>query len=76
MEYVVQWPYRSSLGGPWQAGERVTLDDDTAAAISRDSPGVLLLVAEAQALGLTPPDGPPADRMVKTARRRGGSSGQ
>jgi len=59
MEYIVNWPYRSSLGGPWQAEDRITLDDATAEAINRDSPGVLSPVAVV-----------PKDRMVKSSRTR------
>lgn len=60
MEYIVNWPYRSSYGGPWQAGDRVTLTAEHAAQINRDSPGVLS------------PSTPPAaqDRMVKAGRTR------
>jgi hypothetical protein len=43
-QYRVQWKYKSSLGGPWRAGETVALDDDRAADIGRDSPGVLALL--------------------------------
>lgn len=60
MEYIVNWPYRSSLGGPWQAGDKVTLDADVAAAIGRDSPGVL-----------SPAEVVKQDRMVKGSRTRG-----
>lgn len=59
MEYIVNWPYRSSLGGPWQGGDRITLDDATAAAINRDSPGVL-----------SPAEVAKQDRMVKGSRTR------
>ena len=59
MEYIVNWPYRSSLGGPWQGGDRITLDDAVAEAINRDSPGVL-----------SPAEVVKADRMVKSSRTR------
>ena len=59
MEYIVNWPYRSSLGGPWQGGDRITLDDAVAEAINRDSPGVL-----------SPAEAVKADRMVKSSRTR------
>jgi hypothetical protein len=59
MEYLVNWSYRSSLGGPWQAGERITIDPALADAINRDSPGVL-----------SPAETVRADRMVKTSRTR------
>jgi hypothetical protein len=42
-QYLVRWKYKSSLGGPWRAGEVVALDDERAADIGRDSPGVLAL---------------------------------
>ena len=41
MEYQVQWRYFSSLGGPWQKGDVVEMDEPLAEAINRDSPGVL-----------------------------------
>lgn len=40
-DYIVQWKYRSGLGGPWLGGERVGLDEKQADAINNDSPGVL-----------------------------------
>lgn len=39
--YVVQWKYKSGLGGPWMEGDVVQLDDPVAEAINNDSPGVL-----------------------------------
>jgi hypothetical protein len=65
--YIVQWSYTSGIGGPWAAGEIVTLDADRAVAINQDSPGVLVEVGAV-------PDGPipeARDRMVKKAHRRG-----
>lgn len=59
MEYVVNWPYRSSLGGPWQAGDKVTLDVSVAETINRDSPGVL-----------SPAEVAKQDRMVRSSRTR------
>lgn len=46
MQYVVQWKYKSSLGGPWQAGEVIELEEELAEAVNRDSVGVLLPAAE------------------------------
>ena len=42
-KYVVQWSYKSGIGGPWGAGAVVNLDDDVAEAINKDSPDVLVL---------------------------------
>lgn len=60
-KYTVQWRYSSSLG-QFAQGDVVELDDELAAAINRDSPGVLARIVE----------GPPADRMIKRARKRAG----
>lgn len=68
-EWTVQWDYASSIGGPWSAGEVVTLDEETAAHVNRSSPGVLVRKPAAG-------DGPPHDRMVKAARKRGVSDGE
>ena len=59
--YQVQWDYRTSSLGPWQAGDVVELDEETAAYVQRDSPGVLQLL-----------DDEPLrqDRMVRRARQR------
>lgn len=59
--YVVRWAYRSSLGGPWQAGDTITLTDAEAEAINRDSPGVL----EAQT---SAPAAPQQHRQVRRGR--------
>ncbi len=59
--WVVQWPYSSSLGGPWAAGEAVELDAETAAHVNRTS-----VAADGPAAG------PPADRMVRKAKARSG----
>ena len=61
--YVFNWRYRSSYGAGL-AGEEVDLDEATAEAINRDSPGVLSEV-ETRAM-----DAPPSDRMVKRPRTR------
>lgn len=45
-KFKMQWNYRSSLGGPWFKGDQVELDEVTAEAVNRDSPGVLKSVAE------------------------------
>lgn len=47
--YVVQWRYKSGLGGPWQAGEVVELTAEAAAAVNVDSPGVLQAEGTAEA---------------------------
>jgi hypothetical protein len=47
MKYLVQWKYKSSLGGPWMKGDVVEIDDRLADAVNRDSPGVLKPAAEA-----------------------------
>lgn len=67
-EYIVQWNYGSSYGGPWTAGETVNLDEQRAADINRDSPGVLLPKVEMRAV-----DAPPQDRMVKAPGRKRGA---
>ena len=50
-KYTVQWKYRSSLGGPWDKGQEVELNDADAEAINRDSPGVLKLKAPSTGSG-------------------------
>ena len=70
-EYIVQWNYVSSLGGPWAAGERVTLSPERAGDINRDSPGVLVLYEPEPDLPPRPPDAPPLDRMQRNPRKRG-----
>ncbi len=42
MKYLVQWNYKSSLGGPWVAGQMVDVSLQVAEAVNRDSPGVLV----------------------------------
>lgn len=64
-EYLVQWDYSSSWGGPWVKGQRVSLHPDVAAGCNRDSPGVLIEV------GAIEEAAPPNDRMVKRAQHRG-----
>src|SRR3972149_10085420 len=39
--YEIAWNYASSYGGPWMAGDKVQLDEDVAAMVNSDSPGVL-----------------------------------
>lgn len=71
MKYQVQWDYRSSIGGPWKAGDVVALHPDLATAINYDSPVVLKPYEEApQDLSIPLPGA--KDRMTKTANRRGG----
>ncbi len=71
-KYTVQWPYRSNIGGPWGTGGVVTVDDDVAEAIDRDSPGVLVLFVpepepEILARAL---ETPPQDRLMASGRKR------
>ena len=44
-KYKVQWKYKSSLGGPWEKGDVVEIEDALAERINVDSPGVLKPVA-------------------------------
>lgn len=39
--YLVQWNYKSSLGGPFLKGDVIEISEVLAADINRDSPGVL-----------------------------------
>lgn len=76
-KYVYQWNYRSGYGAGAK-GDVVDLDDETAAAINRDSPGVLVL--QAAVVVEAPPvtrdmTAPPQDRQVKTASRRSSGRG-
>jgi len=59
--YQVQWNYRASGLGPWQAGDIIELDEETAAYVLRDSPGAL------QSLDDKPQR---QDRMVRRAQLR------
>lgn len=71
MRYVVQHRYRSTHAGPFEAGQVVEVDDDLAAFLAVDSPG--LLVAEAAEPELGPverDDTPAADRMARGPRGR------
>jgi hypothetical protein len=68
--YIVQWNYTSGIGGPWAAGETVTLDETRAVAINQDSPGVLVAVGAVE----TDPIPEARDRMVKKAKHRGQGS--
>lgn len=47
-KFVVQWDYRSSLGGPYKEGEEISIEEDLAEAIGFDSPGVLKLAKTAK----------------------------
>lgn len=65
--YRVTQRYASSYGGPWDEGDIIELGSVVDALdVNRDAPGTLVEYVEAPTL----PDGPPADRAVKTARRR------
>lgn len=59
-KYKVQWNYRSSLGGPYLKGDVIELDEKTAEAVNRDSPGVLKSVIEKR----------PTNRMVTEVEGR------
>lgn len=63
-QFQVQWRYRSGFG-TFEAGDVVDLSTERAGDINRDSPGVLVEVAEARAL-----TDPPHDRQVKSPARR------
>lgn len=86
-KYLVRWDYVSSWGGPWSASEEIELEEEHAAAVNRDSPGVLFLQeddestdpapAEQAATEPTEVESPEAavatqrDRMARRARHRG-----
>ena len=42
MRYEIQMDYVSSIGGPWDKGDQVELDDDLAKALEQDAPGLLV----------------------------------
>lgn len=63
MKYRVNWRYQSGLGGPWQAGDFIDLDEALADRINVDSPGVLSSEGELATL-------PEADRMIKAPGRK------
>lgn len=65
-QYTFQWRYTSSYGSGAE-GETVDLDEATAAAINRDSPGVLVAGKRAMASA-------PKDRQVKGAQNRAAES--
>lgn len=80
MQYKVNWKYKSSIGGPWEAGDVVEIDDAAVAeAINIDSPGVLEpLFLPSKNDGTSPALSPKAgkgakkskDRQVKAAETR------
>lgn len=70
-QYRVLWDYTSGYGGPWEAGDVISLDDALAEAINRDSPGVLSLLGVADDAA---PIAPPADRQMKRRKDRGDAS--
>lgn len=61
MRYQVQWNYRTNQYA-FQAGQVVDLEEQEAAQINNDSPGVLVALAA--------PASPPADKMVRAAGRK------
>ncbi len=72
-KYTYQWRYSSGLGSG-NIGDEVEYDDELAAQINNDSPGVLVpsdakpKKAEAETKAV---DEAPNDRMVKEATKRG-----
>jgi hypothetical protein len=60
--------YRSNAGA-WDAGQVVELPDDLVEWLNHDSPGVCVPVEETEPAARQV-QAPPADRMVKNARRR------
>lgn len=68
MRYTINHAYRSFRDGqnfgPWEPGEQVELDDDVAAWLERDSPGLL---TEAEVKG--------AERQAKPAPNRQAKGG-
>ena len=68
--YIVQWRYRSSIGGPWMKGDEVPLEPGLAERINIDSPGVLV-EKNVETQNITSLPLPHLDRMVKKAKRRG-----
>lgn len=67
-KYIYQWRYSSGLGSG-NAGDEIELTAEEAAQFNVDSPGVLALAgAKAETRSV---DEPPADRMVKSAEKRG-----
>lgn len=70
MRYTVTRAYTSGSGGPWRAGDVVEIDDDLAAHLEADSPGLLVPVADEPEPEARTFDAPPHDRQVKAARKR------
>jgi N-acetylglutamate synthase/N-acetylornithine aminotransferase len=77
-KYVVQWNYKSSLGGPFFEKDVVEMSDALAESINRDSPGVLKNIPLPLPEGKGKKnDGDPVDetvikdRMVKAAQSHG-----
>ena len=69
--YIVQRYYHSDYA-TYQAGDVIELDDDTAAWLNRDSPGVIAEVVPPEPEPVPEPEpetriaaAPPADRMVR-----------
>lgn len=83
-QYQVQHDYASSTGGPWSKGELIWLTVEQAAALDRDSPGVLKLIApelyDDPVLGTADVTGTPAvparNRQVRQAPARAGATGK
>lgn len=77
-QYQVQHDYASSIGGPWDKGQLLWLPVEDAAALNRDSPGVVKLIApelyDDPVLGTADVTGTPAvparNRQVRQAPAR------
>lgn len=76
MDYIAQWNYVSSYGGPWKKGDLVELKPEDAALINNDSPGVLVLAEEAkpEAETETEPEEGERKQTSKSNRRKTASS--
>ena len=76
MLYRVTGKYRAGALGPWQAGDVIELDDQTAEWVKRDCPGIIadltpsLSPTRRGEEGERALDAPPGDRMVKKGRTR------
>ena len=77
-KYVVQWNYKSSLGGPFMKKDVVEVSEELAEAINRDSPGVFKNLPLPLPKGKGKAEKPETvdktviqDRMVKAAESHG-----
>lgn len=74
MDYIAQWNYVSSYGGPWKKGDLVELKPEDAALINNDSPGVLVLAEEAEPEAEAEPEEGERKQTSKSNRRKTASS--